>query len=206
MHEQPRDGLFHHVSNYPGLEHYYYRTEGMINFAEFELLYNLAKKVAAGTCIVEVGSYRGRSAVALGRGSLDGSKVPVYAIEPHEQSIGVLRESQYGPPDRGAFYKAMLDTSCYHVIRLVNLRSELVVAKWAEKVSLLWIDAHHTIEAVRSDFDCWAPHLTQNAIVAFDDSSRPGPAAVIQQLLIDGFRQTSKVGKVTVLGRELGPA
>jgi Methyltransferase domain len=206
MHEQPRDGLFDHVSNYPGLEQYYHRTEGMISFAEFELLYNLAKKVAAGTCIVEVGSYRGRSAVALGRGSLDGSKVPVYAIEPHEQSTGVLRGSQYGPADRGAFYKAMLDTSCYHVVRLVNLRSEFVVLKWAEKVSLLWIDAHHTYEAVKSDFDCWAHHLAPNAIIAFDDSSQKGPATLIQELMNDGFRRISKVGKVTVLGRELGPA
>ncbi len=47
------------------------KTQGYINFAEAELLYRLAFGARDG-CIVEVGSYRGRSTVALARGSLDG--------------------------------------------------------------------------------------------------------------------------------------
>ena len=52
------------------------RTEGMVSFDEAVLLYYLAREVRSG-CIVEVGSYRGRSSVFLGRGSLDGANVPV---------------------------------------------------------------------------------------------------------------------------------
>ena len=179
------------------------KTEGMISFEEATLLYELARRVTRG-CIVEVGSYRGRSAVALGRGSLDGHGVPIYAIEPHEEFTGVLG-GKFGSADRGAFYKAMLDTSCYDIVRLLNVASKIVAPNWDKQVSLLWIDGDHTYEAVKADFECWAPHLTADALIAFDDTKNPrlGPKQLIKELVEEkGFEEKRKVGKVTVLGRK----
>lgn len=168
------------------LREYFDQTEGMISYDEASLLYSLAKGVK-DNCIVEIGSYRGRSTVALGRGSLDGNKVSVYAIEPHEEFIGILG-GKFGPLDRGAFYKAMLDTSCYHVVRFINLSSEFVCPNWEKKVSLLWIDGDHTYRGVKRDFECWLPHLAANATIAFDDSTNPGlgPRQLIDDLLKKG--------------------
>lgn len=174
----------------------------MISFREATLLYGLAQGVREG-CIVEVGSYRGRSTVALGRGSIDGGGAPVYAIEPHEPFTGVLG-GRFGPEDRGAFYEAMLRTGCCRAVRLVNLSTERVVGAWEKPVALLWIDGDHTYEGVRRDFDCWAPHLTATAQVAFDDATNPklGPHRLIRELIEGGsFRQTAAVGKVVVLSR-----
>jgi predicted O-methyltransferase YrrM len=182
------------------LQEYFALAEGMISFEEASLLYNFAKQISDG-CIVEVGSYRGRSAVALGRGSLDGNRVPVYAIEPHEEFTGVLG-GRFGPADRGAFYKAMIDTSCYQVVRLVNLSSEIVAPNWNKKIGLLWIDGDHTYSGVKRDFECWLPHLTPEAIIAFDDSTDPdlGPRQLINELLnTNKFQELQQVGKVTVI-------
>jgi predicted O-methyltransferase YrrM len=182
------------------LRRHFRRTQGMTSYDEASLLYELAKATKVG-CIIEVGSYRGRSTVALGRGSLDGHRAPVYAIDPHEEFIGVLG-GVFGPEDRAAFYRAMLDTGCYEVVRLINLSSEIVVPNWTKPVSLLWIDGDHSYEGVKRDFDCWSPHLTADATVVFDDSLDPtiGPLRLIQEMLQTKlFEKADVVGKVTAL-------
>lgn len=175
-------------------------TEGMVSFDEFRLLYELARGVRQGA-IVEVGSYRGRSTVALGLGSLDGHRAPVFAIDPHEEFTGVLG-GRFGPEDRAAFYRAMLETGCDRVVRLVNLASEVVASGFDRKVALLFVDGDHRDEAVRRDFHAWLPHLESGAFVAFDDSLDPklGPARLIGHLVATGlFAAKAVAGKLTVL-------
>lgn len=195
------DDSFEHVAPL-SLQQCFEKTEGMISFEAATLLYDLAKRVKEG-CIVEVGSYRGRSAVALGRGSLDGHRVPVFAIEPHEEFTGVLG-GKFGSADRGAFYQAMLDTSCYHVVRLINLGSTMVAPNWNRKVSLLWIDGDHSYKGVKTDFESWLPHLSASAMIIFDDAKNPnlGPSQLIKELIDGGdFVEKERVGKVAVLVR-----
>ena len=172
----------------------------MTSFEEMTLLYELGKATKDG-CIIEVGSYRGRSTMALGRGSMDGHRVPVFAIEPHEEFTGILG-GQFGPDDRAAFFRAMLDSQCYEIVRLINLSSEQVTTHWTKPVALLWLDGDHSYEGVSRDMCCWSPHLTANAIVAFHDSTdrNIGPHKVIDELLETGlFRKTAVVSKLTVL-------
>jgi MMP 1-O-methyltransferase len=175
------------------------RTEGTTSVAEAQLLFELASQCRDG-CIVEVGSYRGRSAVALALGTQNGADLPVYAIDPHEEFVGVLG-GRFGPEDRGAFYRHMLSTGCYRSVRLVNLPSRVVAPQWELPVGLLWIDGDHSYEGVRSDFDLWAPHLTRNAVVAFDDAANQniGPYRVVQELVASGGYRLLRDGKLSVL-------
>lgn len=182
------------------IEQFLARTDGMTSLDEAKFLYELATHVTDG-CIVEVGAYRGRSTVALGRGSLDGHRVPVFVIEPHQKFSGVLG-GQFGPADAGAFYQAILESGCYHVVRLVSLSSEQVVSAWGLPVTLLWIDGDHRYEAVKRDFDCWRAHLANGATVVFDDILEPctGPKQLISEILATGeFSRTSEFGKIAVL-------
>jgi hypothetical protein len=176
------------------------KTEGMITLEEANLLYELARRISDNR-ILEIGSYRGRSTVALGCGSLDGSQVPVFAIEPHEDFKGVLG-AKFGPEDRAAFYKAMLVTGCYKIVRLINLSSDLVAPHWQSKIGLLFIDGDHTFEAVKKDFECWYPYLVNGALIAFHDSKDPqiGPFRLICELLETGrFEKKYVMGEITVL-------
>jgi predicted O-methyltransferase YrrM len=183
------------------LESAFRLTEGMTSLEEFRLLHRLAMDVRDG-CIVEVGAYRGRSSVALGLGSIDGGRdVPVFSIEPHEEFVGVLG-GRFGPDDRAAFYRTMLESGCVRVVRLVNLSSETVAPHWTRPVALLWIDGDHREEAVKRDFHGWLPHLADGAVVAFDDATDPklGPRILVEALLASGlFRARETVGKVVVL-------
>jgi len=175
-------------------------TEGMVSFDEAVLLYCLAKDVNTG-CVVEVGSYRGRSTVFLGRGSLAGSLVPVYAVDPHRPFVGVLG-GVFGPKDRTAFYRAMLKHECSEIVSLVNLSSDQFCSSWNMPISLLWIDGDHSYEGVKRDFICWAPHLAKDALIAFDDAADPnlGPRQLINELLASSnFKEVVSVGKVVVV-------
>lgn len=183
------------------------RVEGWLAREEAALLYALARAARDG-CIVEVGSYRGRSTVALALGTRAGAGRPVYAFEPHEPFIGVLG-GRFGPQDRAAFYRTMLETGCYREVRLVNLSSEQVRGAWTTPVALLWIDGDHAYESVARDFACWRAHLAPDAHVAFDDATDPrlGPARVVSELeRAAEFARTAAVGKLVVLRRGTGRA
>src|SRR4051812_10676576 len=85
-----------------------------------EALSRYAGEVSDG-CIVEIGSYRGGSAAALAEGvQRAGRETPIYAIDPHEPFAGV-RGGEFGPEDRAGFYRRMLETGAYTLVRLVNL-------------------------------------------------------------------------------------
>ncbi len=194
-----RSGAYDAVPLGP-VEEFLERTEGMINLEEGKLLYQLARDVREG-CIIEVGAYRGRSTVALGRGSLDGHRVPVFTIEPHQSFTGVLG-ARFGPADAGAFHRALLETGCYHVVRPISLSSEQVVQGWQVPVGLLWIDGDHRYEGVRRDFESWRPHLLSGARVVFDDASDPalGPYRLIAELMVTGgYEKVEEFGKMTLL-------
>lgn len=175
--------------------------KGWLSPAEGQRLRELAAGVTEGV-IVEVGSYRGRSTYALSAGAYDGGQAPVYAIEPHEPFTG-LRGGEFGPADRAAFFRNMLRTESWRNVRLVNLSSETVTAGWARPVGLLWIDGDHSYEAVRRDFDCWAPFLLPGAGVVFDDAVNAGlgPYRLIGELAGEAWAVTERVGKIAVLRR-----
>jgi hypothetical protein len=171
------------------------KLEGMIGDLEAALLTRLAGEVTDG-CIVEIGSYRGMSTIALA----GGARVPVYAVEPHEEFVGVLG-GRFGPADRRAFFENLLQADVVEKVRLVNLSSEVVTPGWQLPVGLLWIDGDHRYEAVRRDFECWQPHLRGK--VALHDAIQPtlGPFRLIEELLADGYELVEHVQGTKVLQR-----
>ncbi|MBN8654296.1 MAG: class I SAM-dependent methyltransferase [Anaerolineae bacterium] len=182
------------------LKHCQSQTECMLSFEEGVLLYCLAKELTSG-CIIEIGSYRGGSTVFLGRGSLDGAQIPVYAIDPHKDFIGVLG-GVFGPKDRTAFYRAMLDLGCSEIVSLVNLSSEYFAYNWKEAVSLLWIDGDHNYDAVKRDFELWIPHVKSGSKIVFDDAVDPnlGPRKLLDELIAsEKFEEIERVGKIVVV-------
>lgn len=176
-------------------------VEGMVSDAEAAKLTELAAEVPEDACIVEVGSYRGRSTCALAIGAADGARV--YAIEPHESFEGVLGGS-FGPPDRRAFFENLLRVGVVEKVRLVNLSAEIVCKGWTLPIGLLWIDGDHTEEGVRRDFGAFEPFLRPGGVVAFHDARDPegGPAKLLEELRASGaYEPADAVGELVALRR-----
>jgi hypothetical protein len=171
------------------------KLEGMIGDLEAKLLTRLASEVDEG-CIVEIGSWRGMSTIALA----NGAHVPVYAIEPHEHFVGPLG-GVFGPDDRRAFFENLLEAGVVERVRLVNLSSEVVTPGWQLPVGLLWVDGDHRYDAVKRDFECWKPHLRD--LVAFHDTIQRnlGSTQFVDELLADGYELVEQVQGTKVLRR-----
>lgn len=176
--------------------------DGAITIAEYKRLHDMAKNVRSGW-IVEIGSYRGCSTVALAMGSKHGHRVPVLAVEPHEDFAGVLG-GHYGWKDRKEFFQNMVRWGVCDTVRLANLSSEVVAPQWDKPVSLLWIDGDHTYEGVKRDFELWSPHVPDNGTVAIHDCHEEtlGPARLVSEVVSDGrFKVVDMVFKMAILKR-----
>ncbi|WP_169980196.1 class I SAM-dependent methyltransferase [Tautonia rosea] len=177
--------------------------QGGITPEEGALLRRLASQVRTG-CIVEVGSYRGKSAVALASGvhaRPEPERPAIYCVEPHRPFVGFYGGA-FGPEDRGAYYEAMCRTGAFRNVALIGLSSEQITPGWTDPVGLLFLDGDHRYEGVRRDFECWEPHVAPGGLVVFDDATDPncGPHRLIAELLETGrYRHRETIGKVVVL-------
>jgi len=178
---------------------------GWLNPEEAEELFQAAA-AARGGCVVEVGSYRGRSTRILCAGSSIGAKVPVYAVEPHEETVGLLG-AKFGPQDRAAFFRNFCHSELVRYVRLLNTTSAVAAAGWDKPVALLFIDGDHRYPAVLADFAAWERHLLRGAAVAFYDADLAGPKKLIEMLLASGTLDTPRrVRKLALLRFTGAPA
>lgn len=158
------------------------KVEGWLSREEARALQQLACNVPVNGSIVEIGTYRGRSAIAIAEAIDPSSGVRVFAIDPHDPFIGV-NGGQYGPVDQQELYKAVADRQLGSIIAVICLSSEAVAIGWDRgSVDLLWLDGDHSYEGLRNDLACWIPHLDSNGVVAFHDTNLPAVQTVIREL------------------------
>ncbi|MCG6873118.1 MAG: class I SAM-dependent methyltransferase [Gammaproteobacteria bacterium] len=174
------------------------RAEGLVHPDECLMLMRFAAQSTGP--IVEIGSYRGRSTIALARGSRHGAGNLVFAIDPHAAFTGVLGKT-FGPADRVAFMRNLLRAKVAEQVSLVNLDSRAAARGWDASIGLLFIDGDHAYPRVRADFDAWSPFLTEQSMVCLDDSTVPGvgPEQLVDELLESGWRELQRTGKITAL-------
>lgn len=178
-------------------------SKSMMSDEELDFLQRVACYVGKG-CVVEIGSWRGRSAIALAKG-LSESGLPestlVYCVEPHEAFVGFYGY-RFGPADRKAFFEAVLNAQCSERIALVNLKSLDVVKAWTKPIGLLLVDGDHTYENVEKEVAAWLPLICEGGHLIFNDAldANAGPYHVIKSLVAAGkFREAGQVGKVVWL-------
>jgi predicted O-methyltransferase YrrM len=157
-------------------------VEGQISRSEAHRLVELAKCTLPERAIVEVGTYRGRSTIALAFGSLLGSANRVYAVDPHVEFQGVLGGG-FDPRDQEELYRNLVRAGVGKIVAVVSLPSKAAARCWTERnIGLLWIDGDHSEAAVLEDYESWSPFISDEGILAFHDSSVPGVKKVLYEL------------------------
>jgi len=172
--------------------------------AEGAWLRQAARSVLAGQAIVELGSYTGKSTCCLAVGSAEGERARVYAID--LWTTGTYDENrrfhQYDPASGEAQHNSKFSRQA--ALDLFNERRALydpaglihpitgLTTKIAEvfdqQVGLLFIDADHTYEAVKADFEAWAPKVVPGGVIALHDyAGKPedhGVKRFVEELLV----------------------
>lgn len=149
---------------------------------EGEFLYNTARNCTGKGVIVEIGSWKGRSTIWLGRGSKAGNKVKIYAIDPHTGSP-IHRKMYRRVWTFEEFKKNIKMANIENVVIPIVKTSEEAEKDWgSQPIEFLFIDGNHEYESVKLDFDKWFPYLIEEGIIAFHDTifhSMTGPRKVV---------------------------
>ncbi len=140
-------------------------VEGWLADDEAQLLHDLAAQIRLPQMIVEVGTYRGRSMIAM---ALDAG-VPLFGIDPHVPSDG--DPFAFGDADRQVLMANLVKTGVAWKVRLLDVQSEFAARGWpGHRIGLLYIDGAHNSPAVAQDLDGWLPYVDDGGWVAFHDS------------------------------------
>lgn len=135
--------------------------------AKCQSLYYLA--ITADRPIVELGTYHGCGAIALGFGAKDGNKVPIYTVDDYQLRTGWAGES-YEPEDERAFWTNMVDVAADFLVKpnLIAKTTQQAAQDWQGLISLIFWDTGS--EDLEEDFLAWAPHLKPGGIFAVHDT------------------------------------
>ncbi len=165
--------------------------QGWLGPAESQLLHDLAETIRLPQMIVEIGTYQGKSIVAM---ALD-AQTPCFAIDPHEPSVG--DSFQFGDTDRAALMANLVKAGVAWKVRLWDVQSQYAARGWpGHQIGLLFIDGVHSYEGVRADLTSWLPYVAVDGLVAFHDSNAAQIQQAIQGRLDLEYVQTADVTAV----------
>lgn len=155
------------------------KGSGLTERAACRRLSTLAGQVDVRHAIVEMGSYRGRTAGWLALGAAQGNGAHITCIDPWDTIVDtpdedyVKVEKAYGD---GRYASAYAEFSAHATRaglwgRITPLEAQAgdVAAVWKQPVGLLYHDALHTLEAVEADLRAWAPFVVSGGWVACHD-------------------------------------
>lgn len=173
-----------------------YSLPGMLTPAEVQCLFKLAQFDCAPGVIVEIGSWKGKSTVALALGAARTHRQPVYAIDPH----AVLPEEGYLEDTKAEFLENINRAGVRDYVVPLVMTSEEAARDWNRPIRLLWIDGDHRYEPTRLDFSLWEPHLVEGGILAMHDTIRKnGPKRVLWESVFssDRFQEIAIIDNIT---------
>ncbi len=123
-------------------------VDGFLLDSEGELLYRLARNCSGKGVIVEIGSWKGKSTIWLGKGSKDGNHTPIYAIDPNTGSSDLKRKfGKIWTFDK--FKKNIKRAKVDDLVVPIMKTSEDASKNFDKPIELLFIDGDHDYDLVK---------------------------------------------------------
>jgi|TARA_Y100000310_G_scaffold299952_1_gene335226 predicted O-methyltransferase YrrM len=148
-----------------------------MNFKDFidtesycEAIKNLAAIASPDGVILELGVGSGASGIWMYAGAQEGTGCEVFGVDNFSM-------------DGVSFTVSELNRKAHSVVEHVLAMSTETAAKiWGAKISLLFIDADHSYEAARLDFERFFSHVVLGGFIIFHDSERDGVKQAISEI------------------------
>ena len=157
---------------------------------EIRFLAALAACTPAAGSIVEIGSFKGKSTVALATVCDRYGFGPVVAIDPHAGLSYLGPHMPQQSPTFDEFLASLKGAGVEHKVEFHRAFSRDVASSWNRPIRLLWIDGDHSYKGCKEDFDLFSPHLADGAVVAFHDALNAfdGPIRVFVEEILRSNR------------------
>jgi predicted O-methyltransferase YrrM len=150
---------------------------GWLSDNEALYLNQAAARIHPPNVIVEIGSFQGKSTIALALNST----VPVYAIDPHEEHTDEIG-GVFGPVDRARFAENIVAAGVHERVCPININSLQVGAIWTLPIGLLFVDGAHNYRQVAFDTGCFLGELQPGGLMLIHDRTWPDIARRLQEL------------------------
>jgi len=114
--------------------------------------------------IIEIGSFKGKSTVALGLGSkwISERKRSIYAIDPF------IPSTEYGEYYYD-FQKNIRECHLENYVIPIKQYSHDAILACPERISALFIDGNHNYLDVKKDIELYSPRVVAGGLIAFHD-------------------------------------
>ncbi len=145
---------------------------GYLSDREARGLFVLAVNPTCPGRVVEIGTFKGKSAVLLAKAVSAIGEGAIVAVDPHEAASVEVDLSHYGKESVHAECMANFSQSgVENMVEFHQLRSTCFAKSWpvSQRIRLLWIDGDHTYSGAKGDLEAFAPYLADGAIVAMHD-------------------------------------
>lgn len=151
--------------------------EGWMEPVELEWLYETARSLPDDAAVVEVGSWKGRSTVAICEGLAPGSRL--WAVDTFKGDPDVWEA--IGPTHVDVLPEFGRNTAGHPCLSTV-VATSIEAAAGFERASLDWvfIDADHSYYAVLADILAWAPKVKPGGLTSGHDFPHPGVSRAVQ--------------------------
>lgn len=169
--------------------------EGWLDKEEAQLLHDLAEQMPPGTFWCEIGSWKGKSTVAMAQSGRHGYAIDWFqGSSEHEEETDTLDDylKNIAP------YRKQIET--------VVGKSQDLYRRINKPIGLLFIDGEHTLEAVERDFMLYYDKVIPGGFIVFHDyaSDRwgnpyPGVTVFVDSLIEEGYVVHSQVERCLVL-------
>jgi predicted O-methyltransferase YrrM len=176
-------------------------VEGWLTDAQARRLFESARERGPGARAVEIGSYRGRSAIVLAHGLADGASF--VAIDPHagndrgpQQLRGTAAE---GEADNRAFRANLERAGVARRVRHLRLSSQDALGSVEGELDLVYVDGAHRYRRARDDLARWGARVRPGGkLLVHDSFSSIGVTLALARLLIPGreFRYEGRTGSL----------
>jgi MMP 1-O-methyltransferase len=162
-------------------------VEGFMGLEEAWELHEVARSyppMSEPLNVVEIGSWKGRSTIALALGVQHRGNGIVHAIDPHTGSRELIEI--YGRVNTyGSFLWNVERAGVANVVIPIRDESHEARRGFSDKsVHVLFVDGSHEYEDVKQDIGDWVSALTDRATVSFNDPSAKGVYRALRESVL----------------------
>lgn len=170
------------------------RLDGPISGEEGAHLAYLASQIPAGGIVVEIGTNEGKSAAFMAFGLLHArnAMAQVHCVDLWSLGGETQQVNYRGPHKHGRFLRNMERLELHNVTGHMA-ESTAFAANWRQPIDLLFIDAGHSYDAVRADYEAWSGFVKPGGFIAFHDYMPMWPG--VMKLLDETVMRDPKWGE-----------